>query len=180
MQKIFPRNRFAKISQYLHLNDKRRELPRGHANHDKLFKVRPLLDSVVEAIKSEYRPSKNVSIDEAMIPFKGRLSLKQYMPLKPVKRGIKVWECADSSNGFICDLEIYTGKQCNGNPEQGLRHRVVGNLTRPLVGKNHHVFVDNFFNSLALAADLLRDQIYICGTVRGNRQAIPRAIAPKT
>ena len=180
VQKIFPRNRFAKISQYLHLNDKRRELPRGHANHDKLFKVRPLLDSVVEAIKSEYRPSKNVSIDEAMIPFKGRLSLKQYMPLKPVKRGIKVWECADSSNGFICDLEIYTGKQRNGNPEQGLGHRVVHNLTRPLVGKNHHVFVDNFFNSLALAADLLRDQIYICGTVRGNRQGIPRAIAPKT
>ena len=81
VQKILPRNRFAKISQYLHLNDKRRELPRGHANHDKLFKVRPILDSIVEAMKSEYRPSKNVSIDEAMIPFKGRLSLKQYMPL---------------------------------------------------------------------------------------------------
>ena len=44
VQKIFPRNRFAKILQYLHLNDKRRELPRGHANHDKLFKVRPLLN----------------------------------------------------------------------------------------------------------------------------------------
>ena len=81
VQRILPRNHFAKISLYLHLNDKRRELPRGHANHEKLFKVRPILDSIVEAMKSEYRPSKNVSIDEAMIPFKGRLSLKQYMPL---------------------------------------------------------------------------------------------------
>ena len=115
-----------------------------------------------------------------MIPFKGRLSLKQHMPLKPVKRGIKVWECADSSNGFVCDLEVYTGKQRNGNPEQGLGHRAVRNLTRPLVGKNHHVFVDNFFNSLALVEDLFRDQIYICGTVHGNRQGIPRAIAPST
>ena len=131
-------------------------------------------------MKSEYRPSKNVSIDEAMIPFKGRLSLKQYMPLKPVKRGIKVWECADSSNGFVCDLEVYTGKQHDGNPGQGLGHRVVRNLTRPLVGKNHHVFVDNFFNSLTLAEDLLWDQIYICGTVRGNRQGIPQQIAPST
>ena len=180
VQKIFPRNRFAKISQYLHLNDKRRELPCGHANHDKLFKVRPFLDSIVEAVKSEYRPSKNVLIDEAMIPFKGRLSLKQYMPLKPVKRGIKVWECADSSNGFVFDLEVYTGKQRDGNPEQGLGHRVVRNLTRPLVGKNHHVFVDNFFNSLTLAEDLLRDRIYTCGTVRGNRQGIPRQIVPST
>ena len=116
--------------------------------------MRPLLDSFVEAVKSEYRPSKNVSIDEAMIPFKGRPSLKQYMLLKPVKRGIKVWECADSSNGFICDLEVYVGKR-DGNPKQGLGHRVVRNLTRPLVRKNHHVFVDNFFNSLALTEDLL-------------------------
>ena len=37
VQNIFLRNRFAKISQYL--NNKRREFPRGHANHDKLFKV---------------------------------------------------------------------------------------------------------------------------------------------
>ena len=55
-----------------------------------LFKKRPLLDSVLEAIKSEYKLSKNVSINKATIPFKGRLHLKQYMPLKPVKRGIKV------------------------------------------------------------------------------------------
>ena len=55
-----------------------------------LFKKRPLLDSVLEAIESEYKLSKNVSINKATIPFKGRLYLKQYMPLKPVKRGIKV------------------------------------------------------------------------------------------
>ena len=58
-------------------------------NYDKLFKVRPRLDSVVDVIKSKYRPTQNVAIDEAMIPFKGRLSLKQCMLLKPVKRSTK-------------------------------------------------------------------------------------------
>ena len=91
-------------------------------------------------------------------------------------RGIKVWECADSWNGFVCDLNVYTGKQRDGNPEQGLGYRVVHNLTRTLVGKNHHVFVDNFFNSVNLAEDLLQDKIYICGTVRSNRQGIPREL----
>ena len=70
-----------------------------------------------------------------MIPFKGRLSMKQYMPLKPVKRGIKVCECADSSNGFVCAINVYTGIQRDGNPKQGLWYRVVHNLTRTLVGK---------------------------------------------
>ena len=36
------------------------------------------------------------SIDEAMIKFKGRSSLKQYVSLKPIKRGIKAWVRADA------------------------------------------------------------------------------------
>ena len=180
VQKVFSRNRFMKISQYLHLNDKSKELPRGDANHDKLFKVRPLLDAVVVSIKSEYLPSKCVSIDEAMIPFKGRLGMKQYMPQKPTKRGIKVWECADSANGYVVDLSVYTGKERGMNAEQGLGYRVVYKLTRPLVGKNHHVVIDNFFSSIPLAENLLREKIYLCGTVCSNRQGIPREIAPTT
>ena len=30
-------------------------------------------------------------IDEAMITFKGRSSMKQYMPMKPTKHGFSVW-----------------------------------------------------------------------------------------
>ena len=101
VQKVLSRNRFMKISQYLHLNDKSKELPHGDTNHDKLVKVRPLLDAVVVSIKSEYFLSKCISIDEAIVPFKGRLGMKQYMPQKPTKRGIKVWECADSTNQYV-------------------------------------------------------------------------------
>ena len=180
IQKVFSRNRFKKVSQYLPVNDKNRELPRGDANHDKLYKVRQLLDSVVSSIRSEYRPTKNLSIDKAMIPFKGRLGIKQHMSLKPVKRGIKAWECANASNGYASNMSVYTGKERHANPEQGLGYRVVHNLTRPLVGKNHHVFIDNLFSSIVQAENLLSDQIYVCGTVRSNRQGIPQEIAPTT
>ncbi len=33
--------------------------------------------------------SENVSIDESMIKFKGRSSLKQYLPKKPIKEDLK-------------------------------------------------------------------------------------------
>lgn len=39
------------------------------------------------------------------------------MPLKPVKRGIKVWALADASNGYITNFQVYTGKQ--GDVEKG-------------------------------------------------------------
>ena len=38
------------------------------------------------------------SVDEAMIPFKGRLAFKQYMKDKPTKWGIKVFVLADATN----------------------------------------------------------------------------------
>ena len=34
---------------------------------------------------THYRPSKNQTIDEGMVAFKGQLSYMQYMPAKPIK-----------------------------------------------------------------------------------------------
>ena len=80
-----------------------------------------------------WNPDKNISIDEAMIPFKGRSSLKQYMPMKPIKRGIKVWVRADANNGYVLAFEVYTGRKGN-TTEKGLGAMVVKGLTEQLHG----------------------------------------------
>ena len=85
-----------------------------------------------------YDPHREVAVDEAMIKFTGRSTLKQYMPLKPVKRGIKVWALADSHVGYFHKVQVYTGKV--GSGEKGLGQRVVKDLTQHLKGKSHHVF----------------------------------------
>ena len=100
------RNRFEKIRQYLHLNNRENMLPREDPNFDKLFKIQPLLDTLSATFREEYRQSKFVSIDEGMVKYKGRLGFKQYMPMKPVKRGIKIWVLADATNGCISAMQI--------------------------------------------------------------------------
>ena len=45
-----------------------------------------------------------------MTKFKGRSALKQCMPMKPVKRGIKLWTRCDGKTGYVYDTNIYTGK----------------------------------------------------------------------
>ena len=97
--------------------------------------------------------------------------MKQYMPKKPVTRGIKVWVRADSANGYFCDLDVYIG--ASASPEKGLGARVVKTLTRSQAGKNYHIFCDNFFSGVDLFADLQRDGIYACGTLRSNRLHFP-------
>ena len=36
--------------------------------------------------------------------------MKQYMPMKPVKRGFKVRVRADAVNGYFCDFNVYVGR----------------------------------------------------------------------
>ena len=129
-----------------------------------------------QKFKSVYSPHKEVAIDEAMIKFTGRSSLKQYMPMKPIKRGIKVWVLGDSSNGYFSNFQIYTGK-VGATAETCLGARVVKDLTHDLKGKYHHVcFFLITFSSVSLLVDLEKDGIYSCGTARKDRRGFPMAL----
>ena len=121
-----------------------------------------------------YEPSKEVAVDEAMIKFQGRSSLKQYMPKKPTKRGIKVWVLGDSTNGYFSRFDVYTGKG-EGRVE-GLGAHVVKKLTEDLKNKNHHVFFDNYFTSYQLLEDLEKEGIYGCGTASKDWRNFPAAL----
>ena len=114
------RKRFLEIPRYLHFVDNTISLAqRGEPGYDRLGKIRPIIDAVNNAILTSYRPNCENSIDEAMIKFKGRSSLKQYVPLKPVKCGIKAWVRSDAKNGIMCELSVYTGKE-NDQPVTSL------------------------------------------------------------
>lgn len=83
------------------------------------LKVRPLLELLAPAFEERYTLEKNVSIDESMIPFKGRLIYKQYIPNKPHAWGIKAFVLADSVSGYTYRLRIYFGTQTDLVPSQG-------------------------------------------------------------
>ena len=53
--------------------------------------------------------------------------MKQYLPLKPVKRGFKVWAMADSLNGYLYDFNVYTG--ATAERETALGEKVVLTLS---------------------------------------------------
>ena len=101
--------RFEQIFRFLHLCDSEQQVAAGQPGHDYLYKVRKLLDILSPRFLSEYNTHEELSIDEAMIPFKGRLSIKQYMKDKPTKWGIKVFVLADARNGYTVRLQVYTG-----------------------------------------------------------------------
>ena len=84
---IMTRNRFQLIMKFFHLVDNSAHDP---TQNDKLWKLRPIVDRLQTAFPHFYVPEKDVSIDETMVAFTGRLQFKQYIPIKPQKYGIKV------------------------------------------------------------------------------------------
>ncbi|KAK2703429.1 hypothetical protein QYM36_018107, partial [Artemia franciscana] len=65
------------------------------------------LINIVNLLKPD--PEEIQSIDEQMIPFKGRIEFRQYLKDKPNSWGVKVFTRAGIS-GIVCDIEVYTGK----------------------------------------------------------------------
>ena len=73
--------------RYAHFNNNDEMKAKHDPNYDPLFKVRPLLDSLREQLK-KVEQGERQCIDEQMIPFKGRSSLKQYLK-KTKKMGVQ-------------------------------------------------------------------------------------------
>ncbi|GBP90565.1 PiggyBac transposable element-derived protein 4 [Eumeta japonica] len=65
---------------------------------DKLAPITELWEYVNQNLKKFYLPGENLTIDERLVPFRGRVSFKQYLPSKPDKCGMKIW--------WICDSKI--------------------------------------------------------------------------
>ena len=92
---------------WLHFNDNRLAPAHGTPGYDKLYKIRPVLDAICKKCQVLYNPGKTLSVDEATVKFKGQSSIKQFQPLKPIKRGFKIWCRAD---GYVGNFAVYTGK----------------------------------------------------------------------
>jgi hypothetical protein len=165
--------RFEKINQYFHVSDRDSEPERESAQYDKLFKIRPVMTIVEQNCKDFYSPNENQAIDEGMVGYKGRESHVQYMPAKPVKRGIKIFCRCDSQTGYLHQMEIYLGKVNTAPTTQGVYFEVIDRLTRDIRDKYHRLFFDNLYTGIPLLLFLLQNKIYATGTIRQNQKFVP-------
>ena len=154
IRKSMSRDRFKQILKNIHLTDPQQKPSQDSANYDKLFKVRPMITSFSKSFEDAFDPPRDISIDEGMVKFKGRLGFVQYMPQKPTKRGVKVWMAAGAHTGYVHNFEVYTGKNSNEPHSTGLGSNVVLRLTRNLTNSYRHIYFDNFFSSVDLALQL--------------------------
>ena len=54
----------------------------------------------------KYRPRRFLSLDEGSCGFRGRVKFLTYNKDKPNKWLVKLFEVADSKNGYVCGFDI--------------------------------------------------------------------------
>ncbi|GFR07184.1 DDE_Tnp_1_7 domain-containing protein [Trichonephila clavata] len=135
-------NRFLFLLSAIRFDDKNTRKERQLT--DKLAAIRFTLDRFVENCKNNYSLGEYATIDEMLIPFRGRCSFIQYIPNKPAKYGLKVFVLCDSKTFYVRNLEVYCGQQPEGpyrksNTPDNITHR----LMQPWKGKNRNLTCDN-------------------------------------
>jgi hypothetical protein len=173
-QQSMARGRFQQISRVLRFDDAASR--RLHRTADKLQPIREIFDMWVATLHDCYIPHEYVTVDEQLVNFRGRCPFKQYIPSKPGKYGIKIWTLCDSKTSYVCNMQIYCGRNNGEGREQNQGERVVMDMVRGLDRSGRNVTCDNFFTSLSLARRLKAVNISLLGTVRKNRGELPAAL----
>ena len=170
IRSAMPRERLELILKFWHFSNNNNK----NSYQDRLFRLKPLSDLLKERFSSVYTPDSVISIDETMIPWRGRLVFKQYIPGKAQKYGIKMYKLA-ALNGYTWNYIIYTGEQ-ESMVGVGHAQAVITKLLNDLDGCYRTVVADNYFTTISLANYLLDHDTYLIGTLRSNRVGSGRAI----
>ncbi|XP_030012473.1 piggyBac transposable element-derived protein 3-like [Sphaeramia orbicularis] len=175
--KVMTRERFRTILWNIHLSDPEADVvndsKKGTPSYDKLFKVRPLYDDILNACQAYFHPRRELAVDERMVATKTKTCKSQYMTDRPTQRGIKFFVLTESCSGYTVNFQIYTGKAATVS-ENGLAYDVVMNLISPSsLGTGYHLYMNIFYTSPKLFLDLASMKFGACGTYREGGKECP-------
>lgn len=119
----------------------------------------------------------NLTVDEQLVPYRGRVSFKQHMPSNPDKYGMKIWWICDSTTSYPLSGIPYLGRE-GADRGVNLATRVVEQLCEPYERTNRNITMDNFFTSFELTQSLISKGLTCVGTLRKNKRCIPNKFLP--
>ena len=169
---VMSRDGFESLKRFFHFNDNTKYKKRDDETRDRLFKIRPLFEMLRQDCLSQ-KPEEHNSIDEQMIPFKGRSFLRRYMPQKPKKWGFKIFS-RNGLSGTLYDLEF------DGAPDPDKVEQIeeIGYYGGDIVlrlclhlpkKRNFKLYFDNYFSYPELLLRLKKDGFWAVGTIRQDR-----------
>jgi len=134
--KTMSRNKFELILRIWHFEN--------NDSADKTDRLYKLLNIANDIFKNVHQPGEIITVDESMIPYRGRLKFRQYIPNKTHKYGVKFFKVC-GSNGYTYKIIIYEGKQSIKG--ESLTETIVSDLCGNYLNEGRTIVTDNFYTS---------------------------------
>ena len=165
---VMGHNRFQEIFWNLHI-------PKPSQSSRRVDKVSALFDHFRMKSQEAFYPGQELSVDETMVGFRGRVSFKQYCPKKPTKYGLKFYVLADSQTGYVFNFMLYTGSECTISLLPALSNlpipgQFVVALAENMLDRGHIIYTDRFYTSIPLANALSERSTGLVGTLVRSRK----------
>lgn len=171
-EQTMPYRRFLAITRFLHFanND-------DSDDNDKMTKLRNMVDYFNEKFDELYTPERDMSIDESLMKFKGRLGCVVFVRIKRARYGIKFYKLCESNTGYCMNFKIYTGDNQDSSADcLNVSETVVKELSKLIIDKGYTLFLDNWYSSPKIFEYLLQHDTDAIGTVRSNRKNMPKEL----
>lgn len=182
LRAAFSKNRFSHLLNHLRFDDKETRTPRQ--KRDKFAHIRELWDLFLLNLSRHYHPGQSITVDEQLVPFRGRCPFIQYIPSKPDKYGIKIFWVCDNETKYPLRGFAYLGREQTGPRPVTENNVAIGTntvlkLTEDFTGSGRNVTCDNFFTNLDLAERLVKKNLTLVGTIRRNKPVLPETFQAK-
>ena len=165
--------RFKNIKGWLRFDD-----PCRLDRTDKLAPVRHLFKITTEKFRSFVIPEENLTVDEQLLEFHGKVAFKQYIASKPGKFGLKLFWLTEAKSSYVLEGLIYTGEQtlptAVRQEHSSVPEGIVMTLMKNHLGIGRNLVGDNWFTSLSLVDRLKKRRTTYVGTCRRNRRDVPK------
>lgn len=164
------RNRFEAILSNLYLADNE-----AADKINRLYKIAEFMEKFNGNCQNAYRPGKDACIDESLVPFRGRIVFRQYIPNKRHRYGTKIFKLC-SKGEYTYSMSIYSGREHQPRTVSVAESVVVG-LMENLLNGGRTLYTDNWYTSISLAQALLSRKTDLVGTMRKDRKRVPKCVA---
>ncbi|KAI8421116.1 hypothetical protein MSG28_008209 [Choristoneura fumiferana] len=172
--------RFQLLNKCLHFNSTTNMIGLNlSAPEAKLFKVQPVISHLNAKFSALYKMQQNIALDESLLQWKGRLDINQFIPNKAAAVGFKSYEICESATGYLWRFQIHAPKPRtpqaaqDEDPFTASTPALVLDLIKGLEHAGYTLWMDNFYNSPALARKLKSIGFDCVGTLRTNRKLVP-------
>lgn len=173
---ILSKHRYRKLNQVFHISKYNEDHEHHSMKDSRIEKIKEFIDYLNKKWLELYPYTQNITVDESMAAYKGKVCFRQYIKDKHRAYGVKFFTKASADQGYVYQFLPYTGKNFEFDKQLGMGASIMKTFTDGHENQNYHFTFDNFYTNMYTIKMMNDRKINFTCTFLRNRKTFPEEI----